>query len=169
MFILAKCWTRLLLKFWDLNGARVYNSCRSRKMLRNEYFNSSIYLQWSASIQQRTSPSKFWGDLFISSILSLLSPLRFPWLPAHCRHRWPFLHTRHGSSPLGWPMPSGDGLFLISVIWRPSSLGHPWYWYSKAIGKDLPKLLRRTVREYYEANLLHWPHLRRPLEMKAAE
>ena len=35
-FIRAKFWTRFLLKFWDLSGAKECKSCRSRKMLQNE-------------------------------------------------------------------------------------------------------------------------------------
>ena len=35
-FIRAKFWTRFLLKFLDLSGAKECKSCRSRKMLQNE-------------------------------------------------------------------------------------------------------------------------------------
>ena len=42
-----------------LSGAKACKSCRSRQELSNEYFNFTIYLQNSASIQPRTGLSKF--------------------------------------------------------------------------------------------------------------
>ena len=37
IFIPAKIWTVFLLKFWDMSGAKVWESCRSRNMLQNDY------------------------------------------------------------------------------------------------------------------------------------
>ena len=58
------------LKFWDLSGAEDVNIIDLVKS-----FPTSIYLQKSASIQPRTSPSKF-GGKFNSLFCCLLSPRR---------------------------------------------------------------------------------------------
>ena len=51
---------RFLLKFSVSSGAKVWQSCRSRQMLQNEYLLlSTIYLQRLVPIQRRTSPLKF--------------------------------------------------------------------------------------------------------------
>ena len=42
LFIFAKIVTSFLLKFWVLSGAKVDKSCRSRKMLQNEYLVAKI-------------------------------------------------------------------------------------------------------------------------------
>jgi hypothetical protein len=55
------------LKFWNLNGAKVCTSCRSRKMLQNEYLVAIAAVQIAEN-----EPLKVWGDLFslFSSLLS---------------------------------------------------------------------------------------------------
>ena len=70
-FILAKFWTRFLLEIWDLSGAKVYTSCRSRKMLKNEYLLAKIGFDTAEN-----EPLKVWGNLFIISILSLVETFR---------------------------------------------------------------------------------------------
>ena len=41
-FIFAKIVTTFLLEFWDLSGAKVCTSCRSRQALSNEYLLAKI-------------------------------------------------------------------------------------------------------------------------------
>ena len=56
----AKTYDEIWLKFWILSGAKACKSCRSRQELSNEIaIQTSIDLQNSASIQPRTSLSKF--------------------------------------------------------------------------------------------------------------
>ena len=66
-FIRAKFWTRFLLKFWDLSGAKECKSCRSRKMLQNASFLAIVAVDTAEN-----EPLKIWGDLFIISIVSLV-------------------------------------------------------------------------------------------------
>ena len=63
-FIRAKFWTRFLLKFWDLSGAKGCKSCRSRKMLQNEPLVAIVAVDAAEN-----EPLKIWGDLFIISIV----------------------------------------------------------------------------------------------------
>ena len=68
----AKKFDETFLKYWGLSGAKACKSCRSRQEL-SKLIPTSIYLQQSASIQPRTSLSKFGGKLN-SSFIRLLTP-----------------------------------------------------------------------------------------------
>ena len=67
--------TTFLLKFWDLSGAKVWKSCRSRKSWKNEYLVAIVAVDTAEN-----EPLKVWGR-FHSSFIRLLNgypQLRIP-------------------------------------------------------------------------------------------
>ena len=58
-FKIVEIVTAFLLKFWSLSGAKVCQSCRSRKMLKNAYLGAKIGFDTAEN-----EPSKVW-QLFI--------------------------------------------------------------------------------------------------------
>ena len=59
---MAKLWRLFLLKFWDLSGAKIWESCRSRKMLQKWLFRCYRRCQYS---RERASQSLRWFIQFI--------------------------------------------------------------------------------------------------------
>ena len=61
--VLSNIWCKnLAMLNFERSGVNVCRSCRSRQELSNP-FPTNIYLQKSASVQPRTSPSKFGGKI----------------------------------------------------------------------------------------------------------
>ena len=58
IFIPANVGRFFLLKFWDLSGAKVWESCRSRKIQQNEYLVAIVAVDTAEN-----EPSKVWGWL----------------------------------------------------------------------------------------------------------
>ena len=63
----AKNLDGFLLKFWDLSGAKVWKSCRSRKSLQNEYLVAIVAVDTAEN-----EPFKVWG-WFHSFFIRLLA------------------------------------------------------------------------------------------------
>ena len=60
--------TTFLLKFWDLSGAKVWKSCRSRKSWKNEYLVAIVAVDTAEN-----GPPKVWRNWIIYSVVSLLT------------------------------------------------------------------------------------------------
>ena len=58
--------TTFLLKFWDLSGAKVWKSCRSRKSWKNEYLVAIVAVDTAEN-----GPPKVWRNWIIYSGVSL--------------------------------------------------------------------------------------------------
>ena len=58
--------TTFLLKFWDLSGAKVWKSCRSRKSWKNEYLVAIVAVDTAEN-----GPPKVWRNWIIYSVVSL--------------------------------------------------------------------------------------------------
>ena len=56
------------LKFWDLSGAKVWKSCRSRKTWKNEYLVAIVAVDTAEN-----EPLKVWGDFIPFSIRLLIN------------------------------------------------------------------------------------------------
>ena len=100
-FILAKISDDFLLIFWDLRGAKVCKSCRSRKMLKN-----APTLAIVAVHTAENEPLKISLVHFISSITSLPRPRRAcrgPRTWSSRRRRWA---RGPGSSARGSALPA---------------------------------------------------------------
>ena len=58
--------TTFLLKFWDLSGAKVWKSCRSRKSWKNEYLVAIVAVDTAGN-----GPPKVWRNWIKYSVVSL--------------------------------------------------------------------------------------------------
>ena len=58
--------TTFLLKFWDLSGAKVWKSCRSRKSWKNEYLVAIVAVDTAEN-----GPPKVWPNWINYSVVSL--------------------------------------------------------------------------------------------------
>ena len=63
--------TTFLLKFWDLSGAKVWKSCRSRKSWKNEYLVAIVAVDTAEN-----GPPKVWPNWITYSVVSLAVPAR---------------------------------------------------------------------------------------------
>ena len=63
--------TTFLLKFWDLSGAKVWKSCRSRKSWKNEYLVAIVAVDTAEN-----GPPKVWPNWINYSVVSLITSLR---------------------------------------------------------------------------------------------
>ena len=70
--------TTFLLKFWDLSGAKVWESCRSRKSWKNEYLVAIVAVDTAEN-----EPLRNWGDFihFFNRLPSCDAAARFWRLP----------------------------------------------------------------------------------------
>ena len=59
--------TTFLLKFWDLSGAKVWKSCRSRKSWKNEYLVAIVAVDTAEN-----GPPKVWRNWIKYSVVSLV-------------------------------------------------------------------------------------------------
>ena len=64
---MIKLWRLFLLKFWDLSGAKVWKSCRSRKSWKNEYLVAIVAVDTAEN-----GPPKVWRNWMKYSVVSLL-------------------------------------------------------------------------------------------------
>ena len=62
--------TTFLLKFWDLSGAKVWKSCRSRKSWKNEYLVAIVAVDTAEN-----GPPKVWPNWINYSVVSLPATL----------------------------------------------------------------------------------------------
>ena len=63
---MKKMWQLFLLKFWDLSGAKVWKSCRSRKSWKNEYLVAIVAVDTAEN-----GPPKVWRNWIYYSVVSL--------------------------------------------------------------------------------------------------
>ena len=112
--------TTFLLKFWDLSGAKVWESCRSRKSWKNEYLVAIVAVDTAEN-----GPPKVWRNWIIYSVVSLLALHFSPDVDA----RW-----RVGCAAgcaAGWSQCSvgctGDSAgHSGNIVAYPSENGHQW-------------------------------------------
>ena len=68
--------TTFLLKFWDLSGAKVWKSCRSRKSWKNEYLVAIVAVDTAEN-----GPPKVWPNWINYSVVSLMRSATSRWAP----------------------------------------------------------------------------------------